>query len=161
MYFRMMSFFYIHISQGNVATCSKRGGIFKHEFVANLLSSRLVKKIRKSDNSWWSYGQEWGVLFFLTHGIAIRGCLSLSVLFSNPDLSFLFSPLAHFIPPLPFLTFPVCLVLTPPFHLVFFSFFPLPTFHFILFISSRFPFPPHFRYCSGSTVHKSSSLLDC
>ena len=38
-----MPFFYIYISQGSVATCSKRGGIFKHEFVANLLPSRLVK----------------------------------------------------------------------------------------------------------------------
>jgi len=39
-----MPFFCIHISQGSVATCLKRGGIFKHEFVANLLPSRLVKK---------------------------------------------------------------------------------------------------------------------
>jgi len=44
MYFRMMPFFCIHISQGSVATCLKRGGIFKQEFVANLLPSRLVKK---------------------------------------------------------------------------------------------------------------------
>ena len=29
----MMPFFCIHISQGIVATCLKRGGIFKHEFV--------------------------------------------------------------------------------------------------------------------------------
>ena len=42
MYFRMMPFFCIRISQGSVATCLKRGGIFKHEFVANLLPSRLV-----------------------------------------------------------------------------------------------------------------------
>ena len=40
----MMPFFCIHILQGSVATCLKRGGIFKHEFVANLLLSRLVKK---------------------------------------------------------------------------------------------------------------------
>ena len=40
----MMPFFDIHISQGNVATCLKRSGIVKHEFVANLLPSRLVKK---------------------------------------------------------------------------------------------------------------------
>jgi len=45
MYFGMMPFFCIHISQGSVATCLKCGGIFKHEFVANLLPSRLVKKI--------------------------------------------------------------------------------------------------------------------
>ena len=31
-------------SQGSVAICLKRGRIFKHEFVANLLHSRLVKK---------------------------------------------------------------------------------------------------------------------
>ena len=39
----MMPFFCIHISQGSVATCLKHGGIFKHEFVANLLPSRQVK----------------------------------------------------------------------------------------------------------------------
>ena len=40
----MMPFYDIHISQGNVATCLKRGGIFKHEFVANLPPNLLVKK---------------------------------------------------------------------------------------------------------------------
>ena len=59
----------IHISQGSVATWLRRGGIFKHEFVANLLPSPLVKKFWKSGNSWWNYGQEFGVLFFLTHGV--------------------------------------------------------------------------------------------
>jgi len=39
----MMPFCDIHISQGSVATCLKRGGIFKHEFVANLLQSLTVK----------------------------------------------------------------------------------------------------------------------
>ena len=43
----MMPFFCIHISQGSVATYLKRGGIVKHEFVANLQPSRLVKKILK------------------------------------------------------------------------------------------------------------------
>jgi len=38
----MMPFFCIHISQGSAATCLKRGGIFQHEFVANLLPSRRV-----------------------------------------------------------------------------------------------------------------------
>ena len=42
-YFSMMPFFCIHISQGSVATCLKRGEIFKHEFVANLLAGQLVK----------------------------------------------------------------------------------------------------------------------
>ena len=68
-YFRMMPFFCFHISQGSVATRLKRGEIFKREFVANLPSSRLLKKIWKSVNIWWSYGQEFGVLFFLTHGV--------------------------------------------------------------------------------------------
>ena len=40
----MMPFSHIHISQGSVATCLKRGGIFKHDFVANLLPNLLVKK---------------------------------------------------------------------------------------------------------------------
>jgi len=44
-YFRMMPFFCIHISHGSVATRLKRSGIFKHEFVANLLQSWLVKKM--------------------------------------------------------------------------------------------------------------------
>jgi len=54
----------IHISQGSVATCLRRGGIFKRDFVANLLPSPQVKKVWKSVNIWWSYGQEFGVLFF-------------------------------------------------------------------------------------------------
>ena len=44
----MMPFSDIHISQGSVAKCFiclKRGGIFKHVLVANLLPSLLVKKI--------------------------------------------------------------------------------------------------------------------
>jgi len=49
MSFRMMPFFDIPISQGSVATCLRRGGIFKHGFVANILLSPLVKKIWKSD----------------------------------------------------------------------------------------------------------------
>jgi len=39
----MMPFSDIHISQGSVATCLKRGGIFKYEFVANLLHSQILK----------------------------------------------------------------------------------------------------------------------
>ena len=64
MYFRMMPFLCIHILPGSVATCLKHCGIFKHQFVAKLLPSRLVKKFWKSVNIWWSYGQELGVLFF-------------------------------------------------------------------------------------------------
>jgi len=36
----------VHISQGSVATRLKRGGIFKYEFVANLLPSRQWKKFK-------------------------------------------------------------------------------------------------------------------
>ena len=35
----------IHISQGSVATHLTNGGIFKHDFVANLPLSLLAKKI--------------------------------------------------------------------------------------------------------------------
>ena len=59
----------VHISQGSIATCLKRGGIFKHEFVANLLPSPLVKKFWKSNNRWWSYDQEFDVLFFYSRCI--------------------------------------------------------------------------------------------
>jgi len=44
----MMLFVCNHISQGSVATCLKHGGIFKHELVANLLPSRLVKIFLKN-----------------------------------------------------------------------------------------------------------------
>jgi len=40
----MVPFSDIYISQGSVATYLKRGGIFKQEFVANLLPSPLVKQ---------------------------------------------------------------------------------------------------------------------
>ena len=43
-----MPFFDIYISQGSVVTCLRRGGIFKHQFVANLLLSPSVKKVSKS-----------------------------------------------------------------------------------------------------------------
>jgi len=65
----MMPFFCIRIIQGSVATCLKRGGIFKHEFVANLLPSRLVKN---SENRMivklWP--RVW-CLVFLTHGVVV------------------------------------------------------------------------------------------
>ena len=35
----------LHISQGSVATCLRRDGIFKYDFVANLLPSPSVKKV--------------------------------------------------------------------------------------------------------------------
>ena len=42
--FQNDAIFCIHISQGSVATCLKRGGIFKYEFVANLLELASEKK---------------------------------------------------------------------------------------------------------------------
>jgi len=54
----------IHISQGSVATCLRRDGIFKHSFVANLSLRLPAKEFWKSVNIWWSYRQESGVLFF-------------------------------------------------------------------------------------------------
>ena len=65
----MMSFFCIHISQDSVATRLGCGGVFVHDFVTNFLLSLKVKEFWKSANIWYSYGQEFGVLFFLTHGV--------------------------------------------------------------------------------------------
>jgi len=55
---------YTNISQGSVATHLGCGGVFKENFVTNFLLSLTVKKLWKSVNIWWSYGQEFGVLFF-------------------------------------------------------------------------------------------------
>ena len=64
-YFRLTPFFSdIHILQGSVATYVRCGGMFKHEFVANLLRSPSVETDWKSVNIWWSYWQKFGVLFF-------------------------------------------------------------------------------------------------
>ena len=45
-----MPFFEIHIIQGSVATCVRRDGISKDDFVANLLLSPTMKKVWKSVN---------------------------------------------------------------------------------------------------------------
>jgi len=64
-YFRLTPFFSdIRILQGSVATYVRCGGMFKHEFVANLLRSPSVETDWKSVNIWWSYWQKFGVLFF-------------------------------------------------------------------------------------------------
>jgi len=57
------------ISQGSVATRLGCGGVFMHHFVTNFLLSLTVKEFRKSVHIWRSYGQEFGVLFFLTRGV--------------------------------------------------------------------------------------------
>ena len=40
----MMPFSDIHISQGSVATCLKRGGIFKHEFFCKFTTESASEK---------------------------------------------------------------------------------------------------------------------
>ena len=45
------------------------GRVFVHGFVANFLLNLTVKEFWKSVNIWWIYGQEFGVLFFLTHTV--------------------------------------------------------------------------------------------
>jgi len=72
MYFRMMPFFDIHISQDTIATRLKRGGIVKHEFVANLLPNPLVKK--NENRIGLVVGEVMAkslVSCFLTHGVVI------------------------------------------------------------------------------------------
>ena len=51
------------ISQGSEATHLVLGGVFKYSFVTNVLLNLTLKEFRKSVNIWWSYGQEFGVLF--------------------------------------------------------------------------------------------------
>ena len=50
----------IHISQGSVATCLRRGGIFNQSLLQIYCQ---WKKNWKSANIWWTYGQKLGVLF--------------------------------------------------------------------------------------------------
>ena len=44
-------------------------GYLKYDLVTNLPLSLPVKEFRKLVNIWGSYGQEFSVLFFLTHGV--------------------------------------------------------------------------------------------
>jgi len=39
------NFLNINISQGSVATCLRRGGIFKYSFITNLLQRLTVKEL--------------------------------------------------------------------------------------------------------------------
>ena len=66
---RMAIFLNTGISQGSAATRLGCGGVYIHHFVTNFLLSLTVKEFWKSVNIWWSYGQELGVLFFLTHSV--------------------------------------------------------------------------------------------
>jgi len=55
----------INISHGTVATLLRCGGICNDGFIANFLLSVTVKEFCKSVIIWRSYGQEFGVLFFI------------------------------------------------------------------------------------------------
>jgi len=61
----------INISHGSVATLLRRGGICNDVFIANFLLSVTVKEFWKSVIIWRSYGQEFGVLFLLDHGVDV------------------------------------------------------------------------------------------
>ena len=67
------------ISLGSAVTYLRCGGIFKYKFVANLSLSLSVKEFWKSVNIWGSYGQEFSVLFFLTHSVEWREVVHLLV----------------------------------------------------------------------------------
>jgi len=55
----------INISHGSVATPIRCGGICNDGFIVNFLLSAAVEEFWKSVIIWQSYGQEFGVLFFI------------------------------------------------------------------------------------------------
>jgi len=59
----------VYCGERSVATCLWWGGAFQYDFVTNLLVSLTAKVVWKQVNIWRSYGQEYSVLFFLTHSI--------------------------------------------------------------------------------------------
>ena len=84
------------ISHGSVATRSGLGEIFKYNFVTNFLLSLTVKEFWKSLNIWWSYGQKFRVLFFLTHSVvllcrvgAVKWTITSNI--SQPTTNFVYS----------------------------------------------------------------------
>jgi len=60
-------FLNICISQGSVGTQLRCGEIFNNYFVASCPQSVPVKKMWKSVNIWWRYGQSQTVTVFLRH----------------------------------------------------------------------------------------------
>jgi len=63
------SFTDINVSQNSVATLFRCGGIINNHFIANFPQSVPVKEFLKSVNIWQRYGQKYGGMFFLTHGV--------------------------------------------------------------------------------------------
>jgi len=55
----------INILHGSVVTLLRCGGICNDDFIVNFLLSVTVKEFSKSVIIWRSYGQEFGVLFFI------------------------------------------------------------------------------------------------
>ena len=63
-YTAIVSFTYINVSQGSVATQFRRGEISNNNFVANFPESVPVKEFLKSVNIWRRYKQKFGDIFF-------------------------------------------------------------------------------------------------
>ena len=60
----IVSFAFINVSQGSVATQFRCGGIINNHFIGNFPLSVPVKEFLKSFNIWQRYGQMYGDIFF-------------------------------------------------------------------------------------------------
>ena len=63
-------------SKGSVATCSRHGGIFKHDFVANLQLSLTVKKFENRLTFNEIIGKSFLSCFFLSHIVVLGGSVA-------------------------------------------------------------------------------------
>jgi len=59
-----MDFYIFYISQGNVATQLRCGGIFSNHFIMNFPQNAPVRKFWQSVNIWQRYWQNFVVYFF-------------------------------------------------------------------------------------------------
>ena len=59
-----VSFPYINVSQGIVATQFRCGEIINNRFIANFPKSVTVKELLKSVKTWRRYGKKYGGMFF-------------------------------------------------------------------------------------------------
>ena len=59
----IVSFSYINVSQGSVATQIRRGGIFNNAAIANFTQSVPVEEFSESVNIWRRYRQKFGGMF--------------------------------------------------------------------------------------------------
>jgi len=66
-----VSFAYINVSQGSVAMQIRCGEIINNHFIINFPQSVTVKEFLKSVKIWLSYGQKYGDMLFLTHGVYV------------------------------------------------------------------------------------------